>query len=388
MSPTKPAAGSGPSRPRTASTGSSACGGSSGGRMWEVDLAIRTDGARARPRSGRPWPGTWPTPSSSRPGSRSLTIDQLCALFGAINVTPAFTEPYRKPEPSLYDARPSSQTALQSGRRGVEAAAGARGATQIGCPRPPGPRWTPGERRGPRDPAQAWPTPSPTPPTSTGDLTVENLSFLYRHALLARGAPDEGPGVEDAPLPRRNRPTCSPTRRRRWSSSQVVDRMKAAKLSVDAVELRARGGCLPPREPRPRRCGHGAGGHSETTLEAIAGRERQRLPRPTAADALATATSSPSCRPWAGIPPRPAPSSISWATTFRACGGRCQPAASFTFLGRRAWRRTPSRYEIGDQQRGLHRLHDATPRRRRSSPSPQRRLSGGDRGHSRDANAS
>jgi hypothetical protein len=253
-----------------------------GWKMWEVDLAIRNDGlghGALGPNLARNL--FYALQLKAR--MPILTIDQLCALFGAINTAPAFTEPYRKPEPSLYE-RLFLNKRLSNPVDTALTPPLAAGAVQIDAHIPP---VLAGLRVSVADLAVLRGLTNPTTGAAyiNGDLTIENLSFLYRHAVLARALQIKIPAWKTLLfLAQQSDIFADP--KTTLAFVRLVDRMKAAKLSVDQLNYVLAGDTAAKGAATERMAGTMLGGIRKT-LQAIAV-ANDKASAPTAADALAT----------------------------------------------------------------------------------------------------
>jgi hypothetical protein len=253
-----------------------------GWKMWEVDLAIRTDGL-GHDAIGQQLARNLFYALQLKARKPALTTDQLCALFGVINTTPAFTEPYRKPEPSLYE-RLFLNKRLSNPIDQALTPPLAAGAIQIDAHIPP---IVAALRVSNADLVILRGLTNPVTHAAyiNGDLTVENLSFLYRHAALARAMQIKIPDWKTL-LFLTQQADVFANPKTTLEFVKLLERMKTAKFSVDQLNYVLAGDTAAKGAATERMAGTVLDGLRKT-LHAIAV-ANDKASAPTAEDALAT----------------------------------------------------------------------------------------------------
>ena len=252
-----------------------------GWKMWEVDLAIQTTGLGNKGLGQSLAVNLWYA-LRLRERLPALSIDQLCAMFGDINTTSVFTEAFQKPEPSLYERLFLNKRLSKSIDTTLTPPLAA--GVQIDAHLPP---ILAALRVSVADLSilRALADPVSGNAYINGNVTVPNLSFLHRHALLARSLQTKLPSWRTLLfLAQQSDIFASP--KTTLEFVRLVDRTNAAKLSIDqlnyllAADPTAKGAV-------PDRTVANVLGGIRKALQAIA-EANDKASAPTAADALST----------------------------------------------------------------------------------------------------
>lgn len=167
-----------------------------GWKMWEVDLVIRTPGLGTYKVGTNDVTALDPKLAlalfpflrlKARLGS--LSIEQMCAFYDAINTRSKFTEAYKTPEPSLYESLFLNKRT--SGALDPDFAIAAVTAPSKIIDDAHRPRVLAAARLKAADldivMALTKPGPPPGTPFIDNQLSLDNLSFVVRHGTLLRG---------------------------------------------------------------------------------------------------------------------------------------------------------------------------------------------------------
>jgi hypothetical protein len=160
-----------------------------GWQMWEVDLVIRNAGLGNGTLNSNLALKLYPF-LRLKNRLKTLSVEQLCSFYDNISTIAKFTEAYQKPTPSLYEALfLNIQTSGALDANFAIAAVTASSITQVFDVNQP--RILAVDKLQASDLTILLALTQPGPPTPPkyyidNKLSLHNLSFLYRHAMLTR----------------------------------------------------------------------------------------------------------------------------------------------------------------------------------------------------------